>query len=95
MKELEALHEKPESSRLYENLMHSYGDDKEGERYLSSIRPGHIAEKAIAYLFCEQNMIGESLLVRVATDLSLDTDYLEKVLYENRHPVSFSQHYLL
>ena len=95
MKELEALHEKPEASRLYENLMHSYGEDKEGERYLSSIRPGHIAEKAVAYLFCEQNMIGESLLVRIATDLALDTDYLEKVLYENRHPVSFSQHYLL
>ena len=95
IKELEALHEKPQASLLYENLIHSYGDDPDGERYLCSIRPGHIAEKAVAYLFCEQNMIGESLLVRIATDLALDTEYLEKVLYENRHPVSFSQHYLL
>ena len=95
VRELEALHEKPESSKLYENLLRSYGDDPEGERYMNSVLPGHIAEKAVSYLFCEQNLIGESLLVRIATDLSLDTEYLEKVLYENRHPVSFSQHYLL
>ena len=62
---------------------------------MDAILPSHIAEKAISYLFCEQNLIGESLLVRISTSLGLDTEYLEKVLYENRHPVSFSLQYLL
>ena len=94
IKELEALCGNPRKSKLYSNLLHSYGSDKDGEKYMDSLLPSHIAEKAVAYLFCEQNMIGESLLVRIATDLNLDTEYLEKVLFENRHPVSFSQHYL-
>ena len=95
VKELEALHENPKGSKLYENLLYRYGNDSEGEKYMDAILPSHIAEKALSYLFCEQNLIGESLLVRLSTELELDTDYLEKVLYENRHPVSFSQHYLL
>ncbi len=95
IRELEALHEDPKRSKLYENLIHRYGDDPEGEKYMDAILPSHIAEKAISYLFCEQNLIGESLLVRISTSLGLDTEYLEKVLYENRHPVSFSQQYLL
>ena len=62
---------------------------------MNSILPAHLAEKAAAYLFCEQKMIGESLLVKLSYDLGLDTSYLEKTLQENRHPVSFSQQYLL
>ncbi len=95
MNELEALHEKPEASMLYDNLIRRYGDSDDAGIYLNSILPGHIAEKALAYLFCEQNLIGESLLVHIVSELSLDTAYLEKVLAENRHPVSFSQPYLL
>ncbi len=95
MNELEALHEKPEASMLYDNLICRYGDSDDAGIYLNSILPGHIAEKALAYLFCEQNLIGESLLVHLVSELSLDTAYLEKVLAENRHPVSFSQPYLL
>ena len=93
--ELLALHEKPESSLLYDNLLKRYGDAEDAEIYLNAMKPGHIAEKALAYLFCEQNLLGESLLVKMVTDLSLDTAYLEKVLTDNRHPVSFSQPYLL
>ena len=35
------------------------------------------------------------LMLKIVSELSLDTEYLEKVLMENRHPVSFSQPYLL
>ena len=42
-----------------------------------------------------QGLLGEGLLVKLATDLSLDLAYLEKTLAENSHPVSFSQRYLL
>ncbi len=95
MKELEALHERPEKSLLYENLVKRYGDSEDASIYMNSMKPSHIAEKAVSYLFCEQNLLGESLLVKMVSDLGLDTSYLEKVLSENRHPVSFSQPYLL
>ncbi len=95
MKELTALAEKPEASELYSNLTRRYGKEQDAGIYLNAMKPGHIAEKALAYLFCEQNLLGESMLVRIVTDLGLDTAYLEKVLAENRHPVSFSQPYLL
>ena len=90
--ELRALHRDPEHSLLFANLLQRYGSDG---IYLNSVLPGHIAEKALSYLFCEQNLIGEPLLVRLVSELGLDTAYLEKVLSDNRHPVSFSQPYLL
>ena len=94
-RELKALHEKPESSLLAENLKQRYGALPDAEIYMNAMMPGLIAEKAISYLFCEQNLLGESLVVHLVSDLGLDTAYLEKVLAENRHPVSFSQPYLL
>ncbi len=95
VRELAALNEAPERSLLYENLLRRYGSDEDASIYMNAIKPGHIAEKALSYLFCEQNLLGEALLVKIVSDLQLDTAYLEKVLSENRHPVSFSQPYLL
>ena len=92
VREIALLHEHIEDSLLAASLRKQYGDE---EIYLNSLLPQHIAEKALAYLFAEQNLLGEGLLVKIATDLSLDAAYLEKTLAENRHPVSFSQRYLL
>ena len=95
VKELRLLKEDPGSSLLSKSLERSYEKNPDRDIYMNSILPAHLAEKAAAYLFCEQNMIGESLLVKLSYDLGLDTSYLEKTLQENRHPVSFSQQYLL
>ena len=89
--EMEALHSSIRTSQLYRNLEMRYGDDEEGERYMNSLRPGFIAEKALCYLFCEQNLISEQLLNRIVFDLELDIPYMEKTLADNRRPVSFSQ----
>lgn len=94
MKELSALNENVESSLLYTNLVQRYSDSPDAEKYMNSIKSGLIAEKALAYLFCEQNVINEMLLQRIVSDLKLDTKYLEKVLSDNKHPVSFDQQYL-
>ena len=94
-KEIRALNEDKEHSELYRNLMLRYGSDPDGEIYINSIVPNHIAEKALCYLFCEQNMIGETLLLKLARDLELDTVYMSKTLSDNRHPVSFEQGALL
>ncbi len=93
-KEIEALHSNIERSELYKSLLQRYGNDIDGEKYLNSVKPGHIAEKALAYLLCEQNLINDILLQKIVHDLELDVKYLEKVLIENRHPVSFDQPYL-
>ena len=95
LNELRLLKENPVRSKLYESLEKNYEGNPDREIFMNSVLPGHLAEKALAYLFCEQNIIGESLLVRLSSDLDLDTGYLEKTLQENRHPVSFSQPYLL
>lgn len=95
VKELENLKGDIARSKLYENLMRRYGDDPDGEKYMDSVRPGFIAEKALCYLFSEQNLIGEPLLHRIVHDLDLDTAYMTKTLSDNRRPVSFEQGYLL
>lgn len=95
IKELEKLKSDIFASKLYENLLRRYGDDPDGEKYLDSIRPGFIAEKALCYLFSEQNLIGEPLIQRIVHDLELDTAYMTRTLADNRRPVSFEQGYLL
>ncbi len=95
VRELEAMHSHVEDSLLYQNLLMRYGDDEYGEKYMASILPGLIAEKALCYLFCEQNLVSEQLLTRLVFDLELDIPYLEKTLAANRRPVVFNQPYLL
>lgn len=95
IKELEKLKSDIFASKLYENLLIRYGDDPDGEKYLDSVRPGYIAEKALCYLFSEQNLIGEPLIQRLVHDLELDTAYMTRTLADNRRPVSFEQGYLL
>ena len=95
IRELGLLKENLQASLLCRSLEKSYEKDPDRDIYMNAMLPSHLAEKAAAYLFCEQNMIGESLLVKLSYDLGLDSSYLEKTLMENRHPVSFSQPYLL
>ena len=95
MREIEALRGNIESSLLYRNLSARYSDDSQGEKYMASLLPGRIAEKALCYLFCEQNLISEQLLTKLVFDLELDIPYMEKTLSDNRRPVVFNQPYLL
>ena len=94
MRELEALKCNKEKSQLYSSLLTRYGDDKDGEKYLNSLNTDMIAEKALSYLFSEQNLVSEVLLRSIVRDLELNTKYLEKTLKENRRPVSFEEQYL-
>ncbi|MBQ0071537.1 MAG: thymidine kinase [Spirochaetales bacterium] len=95
MKELKALKENRKSSELYKAMENTYRYDSDREIYMNALLPDLIAEKALAYLFCEQNLLSEILLRRIVQELKLDTQYLEKILSDNRHPVSFAEQYLL
>ncbi len=93
--ELSALKGNIEESLLYKALRRNYKGSTDEEKYMNSLLPSFIAEKALSYLFCEQNLINEVLLQKIVSELALDTKYLEKTLFENRHPVDLEQKLLL
>ncbi len=95
MAELAALKDDIYSSLLYKSLLSLYSDSPDEEIYLNSVLPRYIAEKALSYLFSEQNLISEVLLRKITDELGLDRKYLEKTLQENGRPVSFEEQYLL
>ncbi len=78
-------------SQLYNHIKERYSDREDSEIFMNALLPGALAEKALIYLFCEQNLITEDLLVRFAFDLQLDRTYMTKVLSDNLRPVCFDQ----
>lgn len=89
--ELSLLKRSPENSRLAESLPPP--DDASESAHLSrnAFRVPCLAERALAYLFAEQNLISEVLLRDLVRRLQLDTDFLQRRLADNRRPVDFSQ----
>lgn len=93
--ELGLLHDDIGRSLLAGQLKRSYQGQETEEVMMDSLRSACIAEKALAWLFAEQNAIGEGLLRSLVRDLGLDVRYLSKVLEDNRRPVDFRQMTLL
>lgn len=89
--EIENLKYGMKKSQLYKNLSARYKGDPNEEVYMNSLRPEFIAEKALMYLFNEQNLVSEDMLVRIVNDLNLNRDYMSRVLADNRRPVSLDQ----
>jgi thymidine kinase len=82
--ELKALKNSVYKSKLYHSM-------KENKIYLNALKVDKLAEKALIYLFLEQNTINEDLLVRLTYYLDLDRHYMAKVLSDNLRPVAFEQ----
>ena len=80
---------------LFANIQGRYANRPDEEIYFNSLKPANIAEKALIFLFCEHNLVPEELLLRLVDDLKLDRVYMEKVLSDNKRPVSFAQPFLL
>ncbi|MFA6689571.1 MAG: thymidine kinase [Sphaerochaetaceae bacterium] len=89
--ELDALKHHMSDSMLYRNIRDRYGNLADEEIYFNSLLPANIAEKALIFLFAEQNLVPEEVLIRLVDDLSLDREYMSKVLADNRRPVSLEQ----
>jgi len=81
-------------SKLYKNLKKSYQGDENEQIFLNSVKPSFIAEKALIYLFAEQNLLQEELLVKLVDELKLNKEYMKGVLADNRRSVSFEQPFL-
>ena len=89
--EIENLKYSMKKSQLYKNLSARYKGDPNEEVYMNSLKPEYIAEKALMYLFNEQNLVSEDMLVRLVNDLNLNREYMSRVLADNRRPVSLDQ----
>jgi len=76
---------------LYQNFCERYKGKQDEQIFFNALKPQNIAEKALIFLFCEQNLVPEELLLRLVSKLDLDTTYLSKVLADNKRPVSFAQ----
>lgn len=89
--EMRALKEHVHASELHRHMEERYGSRHDADIHMNALKPGCLAEKALIYLFCEQNLLAEDLLVRLAYELELDRSYMTKVLDDNLRPVSFEQ----
>jgi thymidine kinase len=93
---LKALADRVEDSRLAASLAARHRDcadqgAAQGARpcpeMLHSLRLPCLAERALVYLYAEQNLLSAEQLRRAALDLRLDRDYLMRRLADNRRPL--------
>ncbi len=83
--ELAALKGDIERSALHRDFTARYADRGDSAAtLLRSLRPACIAEKALLFLFAEQNLVSTDLFVRLVRDLALDRDYLRRRLADCR-----------
>ena len=78
------------SSRLASSLRLRAGTQASGDSPdLASLRVPCVAERALVYLFAEQNLLPVELMRSFVADLGLDKDYLSRRLADNRRPFEF------
>ena len=77
--ELGLIKGNPERSHLHEHFRSLYD-----ETMMNSLRVSCIAEKALLFLFTEQNLVPNELFLRLVKDLQLDLDYLRRRLSDCR-----------
>jgi thymidine kinase len=80
--ELERLAGDIERSGLAKDFRERYGDGPGVT--MNALSAPAVAEKALLYLFTEQNLVSASLFARLARDLGLDLDYLRRRLKDCR-----------
>lgn len=91
LKELRALKSNKKESLLYKEINEKYDKDHVSH---NSLLVRCIAEKALMYLFVEQNLITEDSLIKIVEELDLDKEYMAITLSNNKRPVNFKQQLL-
>jgi thymidine kinase len=83
--ELEYLRDNMGSSRLHAHFQELYGrEGARGSIMMNALRVACIAEKALLFLFSEQNLLPKESFVRLARELELDGEYLRRRLSDTR-----------
>jgi len=86
--ELAAFQGKIEESRLYSSILGRCSEGIEREMLMNSLKVPLIAERALIYLYAEQNLLSEEQMRFFIQKLDLDRDYLSKRLADNRRPLA-------
>ena len=88
-KELISLKDSPRKSILYSSLKENHMDIEEPQPVcMNSMLVPALAEKALIYLFVEQNLVSRDQLVSLVKELELDKDYISERLKDNRRFIS-------
>jgi thymidine kinase len=88
--ELRLLKSDIESSALASHFREKYDAETEsGEANNNALLVPNIAERALIYLFIEQNLISETTLVDLARELALDEDFISRRLEDNGRVVTW------
>jgi thymidine kinase len=85
---LAAFQGKIEESRLYSSILGRCSEGIEREMLMNSLKVPLIAERALIYLYAEQNLLSEEQMRFFIQKLDLDRDYLSKRLADNRRPLA-------
>lgn len=89
--ELRLLKESTADSALAGHFMEKFGkmETEAARTNMNALLVPCIAEKAILYLFLEQNLLREDQVLALAAELSLDRDYLETTVLHNGRGLRF------
>jgi thymidine kinase len=96
-RELRAIKNDIKSSRLYSSFAAAYLESDSGDANgsdpinMNALEVPCIAEKALVYLFAEQNLLTRDQLLRLSDDLELDWAYMSQTLADNRRPVRLAE----
>jgi len=86
--ELNALAGNVEGSRLFSSLKSRYIDcENPCSVQMNSLSVPCIAERALVYLYAEQNLLSAEQVRFIVGELGLDKDYLSRRLSDNRRPL--------
>lgn len=88
--ELKLMNGDVEHSQLGRWILEQNGGSTEREElYRNALLVPCIAERALVYLFAEENLLSELQLRELSVDLKLDIEFLSQRLADNRRPVEF------
>lgn len=87
--ELILLKDDPHQSSLYSSLKENHMDINEPQPVcMNSLLIPALAEKALIYLFVEQNLVSRDQIISLVNELNLDREYLKERLRDNRRVIS-------
>ena len=91
LKELELIKGNMKKSQLYGQFSQAYIENRSTIPInLNALLVPCIAEKALMYLYAEQNLITVDHMEMVINELDLDRSYIEKSLADNKRPVKIT-----
>ncbi len=87
--ELRAIKFAPETSELFRAFRSNYLEGpRPSQEHMNALKVPCIAERAVAYLFAEQNLLSAEQTRLLVDTLDLDREYLSKRLADNKRPIT-------